>query len=112
MCIRDSRYTEAKLEAISEELFKDIDKDTVDFVDNYDNTMKEPALLPATFPSILVNSNVGIAVGMASSICPFNLSEVCDTTIALLKNPDHVVADTLLSLIHILHVLWVKSMCS
>lgn len=95
MAYAASRYTEAKLEAISAELFKDIDKDTVDFVDNYDNTMKEPALLPATFPSILVNSNVGIAVGMASSICPFNLSEVCDTTIALLKNPDHVVADTL-----------------
>ena len=90
-----SRYTEAKLEAISAELFKDIDKDTVDFIDNYDNTMKEPALLPATFPSILVNSNVGIAVGMASSICPFNLSEVCETTIALLKNPEHVIADTL-----------------
>ena len=95
MAYAASRYTEAKLEAISAELFKDIDKDTVDFVDNYDNTMKEPALLPATFPSILVNSNVGIAVGMASSICPFNLSEVCDTTIALLKKPDHVVADTL-----------------
>ncbi len=95
MAYAASRYTEAKLEAISAELFRDIDKDTVDFVDNYDNTMKEPALLPATFPSILVNSNVGIAVGMASSICPFNLSEVCETTIALLKNPEHVIADTL-----------------
>lgn len=95
MAYAAARYTEAKLEPISAELFKDIDKDTVDFVDNYDNTTKEPTLLPATFPSILVNSNVGIAVGMASSICPFNLSEVCETTIALLKNPEHVIADTL-----------------
>ena len=71
------RYTEAKLEAICKELFQDIDKDTVDFVDNYDSTMKEPTLLPATFPSVLVNANTGIAVGMASNICPFNLAEVC-----------------------------------
>lgn len=95
MAYAASRYTEAKLEPISAELFRDIDKDTVDFVDNYDSTTKEPTLLPASFPSILVNSNVGIAVGMASSICPFNLSEVCETTIALLKNPDHGIADTL-----------------
>jgi DNA gyrase subunit A len=90
-----SRYTEAKLEAISAALFKDIDKDTVDFVDNYDNTMKEPTLLPVTFPSILVNANTGIAVGMASSICSFNLKEVCETTIALIKDAEHNVADTL-----------------
>ena len=90
-----SRYTEAKLEAISAELFRDIDKDTVDFVDNYDNTMKEPTLLPVTFPTVLVNSNTGIAVGMASSICSFNLEEVCRTTIELIRNPDHCVADTL-----------------
>ena len=83
-----SRYTEAKLEAICKELFQDIDKDTVDFVDNYDSTMKEPTLLPATFPSVLVNANTGIAVGMASNICPFNLAEVCRTTIALLRDPE------------------------
>ena len=82
------RYTEAKLEAICKELFQDIDKDTVDFVDNYDSTMKEPTLLPATFPSVLVNANTGIAVGMASNICPFNLAEVCRTTIALLRDPE------------------------
>ena len=82
------RYTEAKLEAICKELFQDIDKDTVDFVDNYDSTMKEPKLLPATFPSVLVNANTGIAVGMASNICPFNLAEVCRTTIALLRDPE------------------------
>ena len=82
------RYTEAKLEAICQELFQDIDKDTVDFVDNYDSTMKEPTLLPATFPSVLVNANTGIAVGMASNICPFNLAEVCRTTIALLRDPE------------------------
>lgn len=90
-----SRYTEAKLDPISAELFKDIDKDTVDFVDNYDSTMKEPTLLPVTFPSVLVNNNTGIAVGMASSICSFNLEEVCRTTIELIRNPDHCVADTL-----------------
>ena len=82
------RYTEAKLEAICKELFQDIDKDTVDFVDNYDSTMKEPTLLPATFPSVLVNANTGIAVGMASNICPFNLAEVFRTTIALLRDPE------------------------
>lgn len=90
-----SRYTEAKLDPICTELFRDIDKDTVDFVDNYDNTMKEPTLLPATYPSVLVNANTGIAVGMASSICSFNLKEVCETTIALLKDPEHNVAETM-----------------
>lgn len=83
-----SRYTEAKLDEIARELFRDIDKDTVDFVDNYDNTMKEPSLLPATFPSVLVNSNTGIAVGMASSICPFNLAEICNATIAFMRDPE------------------------
>ena len=90
-----SRYTEAKLDPIAGELFRDIDKDTVDFADNYDATMKEPTLLPVTFPSILVNNNVGIAVGMASSICSFNLNEVCETAIALMKDPDHDIASTL-----------------
>ncbi|MCH5190591.1 MAG: topoisomerase IV [Oscillospiraceae bacterium] len=90
-----SRYTEAKLEAISAELFRDIDKDTVDFVDNYDATMKEPTLLPVAFPSVLVNANMGIAVGMASSICSFNLKEICDTTIGLIKDPDFDVTETL-----------------
>ncbi len=90
-----SRYTEAKLDKICTELFNDIDKDTVDFVDNYDNTMKEPVLLPVTYPSVLVNANTGIAAGMASSICSFNLEEVCNTTIELLRNPNHDVADTL-----------------
>ncbi len=90
-----SRYTEAKLAPIAAELFRDIDKDTVDFVDNYDATMKEPTLLPVTFPSILVNNNLGIAVGMASNICSFNLQEVCDTTIALMKDPDHDILSTL-----------------
>lgn len=90
-----SRYTEAKLDPICNELFRDIDKDTVDFVDNYDNTMKEPALLPATYPSVLVNANTGIAVGMASSICSFNLKEVCETTIALIKDPEHNISDTM-----------------
>ena len=83
-----SRYTEARLDPICKELFQDIDKDTVDFVDNYDSTMKEPTLLPATFPSVLVNANTGIAVGMASNICPFNLGEVCRTTIALIRDPE------------------------
>lgn len=83
-----SRYTEAKLEPIAAELFADIDKDTVDFVDNYDNTMKEPTLFPVTFPSVLVNANTGIAVGMASSICSFNLQEICEATEALIKDPD------------------------
>ncbi|MGN0172586.1 MAG: DNA gyrase subunit A [Acutalibacteraceae bacterium] len=90
-----SRYTEAKLDPIAAELFRDIDKDTVEFVDNYDATMKEPTLLPVTFPSVLVNNNVGIAVGMASNICSFNLSEVCQTAIALIKNPQHDIAETL-----------------
>ena len=92
-----SRYTEAKLAPIAEELFLDIDKDTVDFVDNYDATMKEPVLFPVTFPSILVNANMGIAAGMASNICPFNLREVCETTIAYIKDNDINVADTLLA---------------
>ncbi|MBQ3133016.1 MAG: topoisomerase IV [Clostridia bacterium] len=90
-----SRYTEAKLAPIAGELFRDIDKDTVDFVDNYDATMKEPTLLPVTFPSILVNNNLGIAVGMASNICSFNLQEVCETAIALMKDPNHDVTTTL-----------------
>ncbi len=90
-----SRYTEAKLDRLCAELFKDIDKDTVDFVDNYDNTMKEPTLLPATFPSVLINSNTGIAVGMASNICSFNLREVCETTAALIRDPDHDVMSTM-----------------
>ena len=90
-----SRYTEAKLSAICAELFRDIDSDTVDFIDNYDNTMKEPALLPTTFPNILVSANQGIAVGMASQLCGFNLGEVCDTTIAYLKNPDCDLTETL-----------------
>ncbi len=92
-----SRYTEARLDNICQELFRDIDKDTVDFVDNYDNTLKEPTLLPATFPSVLVNANTGIAVGMASSICPFNLAEVCQTTIELMRDPEFDVAETLLA---------------
>lgn len=90
-----SRYTEAKLAPIAKELFEDINKDTVDFVDNYDNTMKEPTLLPVTFPSILCNVTTGIAVGMASSIASFNLREICDTTIALIKNPEHEIPETL-----------------
>ena len=95
MVFAASRYTEAKLEAISAELFRDIDKDTVDFVDNYDATMQEPTLLPVSFPSVLVNANTGIAVGMASSICSFNLREICETTIGLIKNPDFDVMETL-----------------
>ena len=90
-----SRYTEAKLEGICAELFKDIDSDTVDMVDNYDATMKEPSLLPTTYPNVLVTANQGIAVGMASNICSFNLKEICDTTIALMKNPDHDILETL-----------------
>lgn len=92
-----SRYTEARLDDICEELFKDIDKDTVDFVDNYDNTQKEPTLLPASFPSILVNANTGIAVGMASSICPFNLREVCKATTMLIKDPEADINKVLLA---------------
>lgn len=90
-----SRYTEAKLAPICNELFRDIDKDTVDFVDNYDNTLKEPTLLPATFPSVLVNANTGIAVSMASNICSFNLREVCETTAALIRDPNHDVMSTM-----------------
>ena len=95
MAYAASRYTEVKLDPICAELFSDIDKDTVEMVDNYDNTMKEPSLLPVSFPTVLVNANTGIAVGMASSICPFNLEEVCNTTIELIRNPDHDVAATL-----------------
>ena len=90
-----ARYTEAKLESICSELFSDIDKDTVDFVDNYDSTMKEPTLLPVTFPSVLLNTNSGIAVGMASNICSFNLKELCETTIGIIKNPDFDIFETL-----------------
>lgn len=97
MAYAASRYTEAKLAPIASELFADIDKDTVDFVDNYDATLKEPTLFPVTFPSILVNANTGIAVGMASSICPFNLAEVCNTTIEYIKDDTVNIADTLLA---------------
>ncbi len=97
MAYAAARYTEAKLAPIAAELFSDIDKETVDFVDNYDATMKEPVLFPVTFPSVLVNANTGIAAGMASSICPFNLKEVCETTIAYIKDNDINVADTLLA---------------
>lgn len=89
------RYTEVKLENICNELFRDIDKETIDLVPNYDNTMLEPSLLPVTFPTVLVNSNTGIAVSMASNVCPFNLEEVCETTIALMKNPGHDITSTL-----------------
>ncbi len=97
MAYAASRYTEAKLAPIAAELFNDIVEDTVDFVDNYDATMKEPTLFPVTFPSVLVNANTGIAVGMACSICPFNLREVCETTIAYIKDNDINGADTLLA---------------
>ena len=89
------RYTEARLDDVSRELFKDIDRDTVDFVDNYDSTMQEPVLLPVGFPTVLVNANTGIAVGMASNICPFNLTEVCKTAIALLRDPQADLFETL-----------------
>ncbi len=95
MAYAAARYTEAKLDSICNELFKDIDSDTVDMVDNYDATMKEPSLLPTSFPNVLVSANQGIAVGMASNICSFNLREVCDTTIALMDNPDHDILETL-----------------
>ena len=95
MAYAASRYTEAKLDSICTELFRDIDSDTVDMVDNYDATMKEPTLLPTTFPNVLVSANQGIAVGMASNICSFNLKEVCDTAIALMKNPEHDILETL-----------------
>ena len=97
MAYAASRYTEAKLSPICAELFRDLDCDAVDFADNYDNTMKEPTLLPTTYPNVLVSANQGIAVGMASQICGFNLGEVCDTAIACLKNPDHDIASTLLA---------------
>ncbi|MBE6781669.1 MAG: topoisomerase IV [Ruminococcaceae bacterium] len=97
MAYAASRYTEAKLAPIAAELFADIDKETVEFVDNYDATMKEPTLFPVTFPSVLVNANMGIAAGMASNICPFNLREVCNTTVAYIKDNDINVADTLLA---------------
>ena len=89
------RYTEARLSAICAELFRDIDKDTVDFVDNYDGSLKEPTLLPTAFPNVLVSSNLGIAVGMASQICGFNLAEVCETTVAWLKDPEHDLLSTM-----------------
>jgi len=95
MAYAAARYTEAKLAPISTQLFADIDSDTVDFIDNYDNTTKEPTLLPVSFPSVLVNSNMGIAVGMASSICSFNLAEVCETTAALIRDPAHDIMQTL-----------------
>ena len=95
MAFAASRYTEAKLDPICSELFGDIDKDTVDFVPNYDNTMTEPSLFPVRFPSILINNNIGIAVSMASNICSFNLREICETTIALMKDPEHDVSTTL-----------------
>ena len=95
MAYAASRYTEAKLDSICSELFKDIDLDTVDMVDNYDSTKKEPTLLPTTFPNVLVSANQGIAVGMASNICSFNLKEVCDTAIALMDNPEHDILETL-----------------
>ena len=95
MAYAASRYTEAKLEPICAELFRDIDADTVDFVDNYDGSMQEPVLLPTTFPNVLVSANMGIAVGMASNICSFNLAEVCRTAIALIKNPNADLLDTL-----------------
>lgn len=97
MAYAASRYTEAKLAPIAAELFADIDKETVEFVDNYDATMKEPTLFPVTFPSVLVNANMGIAAGMASNICPFNLREVCETTVAYIKDNDINVADTLIA---------------
>lgn len=95
MAYAASRYTEAKLEPICNELFADIDKDTVNFVPNYDNTMQEPELLPVTFPSILVNSNVGIGVSMASAVCPFNLNELCEATIALMRDDEYDVMQTM-----------------
>ena len=95
MAYAASRYTEAKLEPICAELFRDIDSDTVDMVDNYDATMKEPSLLPTTFPNVLVSANQGIAVGMASNICSFNLAEVCKTAIALMENPEHDILETM-----------------
>ncbi|MBQ7859618.1 MAG: topoisomerase IV [Faecalibacterium sp.] len=95
MACAAARYTEAKLEKVCEELFRDIDKDTVDFIPNYDGTTTEPTLLPVSFPTILANSTLGIAVGMACNICSFNLAELCSTTIALMKDPDHDISTTM-----------------
>ena len=95
MAYAAARYTKAKLDSISAELFADIDKDAVDMAPNYDNTTVEPTLFPVRFPSVLVNSNFGLAVSMASNICSFNLSEVCETAISLIKNPDHNALSTL-----------------
>ena len=95
MAYAASRYTEVKLDGICEELFRDIDKDAVDFVPNYDGTLTEPALLPTTFPNILVSANMGIAVGMASNLCGFNLTEVCEATIARIRHPEADLLDTL-----------------
>jgi len=95
MAYAAARYTEAKLDGFCNELFQDIDLDTVDMVDNYDATMKEPSLLPTTFPNVLVSANQGIAVGMASNICSFNLTEICNTAIALMNNPEHDILETL-----------------
>jgi DNA gyrase subunit A len=95
MAYAASRYTEVKLDSICQEIFNDIDKETVDFIPNYDNSTTEPKLLPATFPTILVNSNTGIAVSMASAICPFNLEEICNTCIEIIKNPQHDILTTL-----------------
>ena len=90
-----ARYTEAKLEGVCEELFRDIDKETVDFVPNYDSTTTEPTLLPVTFPTILANNTLGIAVGMACNICSFNLAELCATTVALMKDEHHDIGTTM-----------------
>ena len=90
-----SRYTEAKLAPICSEIFRDIDRSTVDFVDNYDGSMQEPSLLPTAFPNVLVSANLGIAVGMASQVCGFNLNEVCETTIAWLRDPEHDIISTM-----------------
>ena len=95
MACAASRYTEAKLAPICAEVFRDIDKDTVDFADNYDGSMKEPVLLPTAFPNVLVSANTGIAVGMASQICGFNLAEVCETAIELMRDPEHNIMSTL-----------------
>ncbi len=97
MAYAASRYTEAKLSSICGEIFRDIDQDTVDLIDNYDSTMKEPVLLPTTFPNVLVSANMGIAVGMASNICGFNITEVCQTAIEFISNPHHDIMSTLIA---------------
>ena len=97
MAYAASRYTEVKLDGICEELFRDIDKDVVDFVPNYDGTLTEPLLLPTSFPNILVSANMGIAVGMASNLCGFNLAEVCDGAIARIRHPESDLLDTILA---------------